>query len=247
MDPNQTLGQYQSAMQNYMGMAPANQQQVMSGVMAKVNNLQPQYQEMNNAQTYANTMPAQTLGNMQNMYGNNNGPDQFTRLNLAIGNANNTQSTVGAYNNAIQGEQQKLNGLGSNILDSYNQARQMQGTNANNLMNLYNTQLSNQTSIRNAQIAAGAQEQVARQNSALGYAQLKNQSDYQQQLLNTQRGLNPDGSPKIVNPINNNYNQFANTNNLTSPSNPWTSFLGSIQPSQVNNPNAFSLNKLLGR
>lgn len=180
----QSYQNYMNAMNQYMNTAPVSANDIQSALNAKVNNFLPQYQELGQAQAKAYSAPADVMSNLQSMYGSNNGPDMFSRLSSAMNEIGNRMGTAQALGNSIDAQRGRLGDMANSILDTYNQGRQMQGQNAQNLLSLYGTQLGNETQRYSAQL----QNAAAMANVALQRQQLANEQAYQQRYLDMLKG-----------------------------------------------------------
>jgi len=165
---DQTYAQLQNLMGQYKQYAPTNVNDVNNAIMSKVNYMQPQYQELGQLQANAYAAPAADLAKYQATYGNNNGPDQFTRLNSMLQDIGNQFGSQQALGNAIDTAKGRLGDIANGIYNQYTNTGNFLNGQIGTLGSLYGSQLSHEAAM------AGI---------ALQQQQLAAQRDYQNKLL----------------------------------------------------------------
>lgn len=188
---DQTYSNIQNLQQQAQGYAPTSQNTITSMLASKVNNFQPQYQELGNAQAAAYAAPANDLNAFQQQDGATGGPSAFQRMSSVLNDIGNQYGTANAISGAIDSAKGRIGDIANGVYQQYQ-----------NGLNNINTQIGQDSSLYGSQLS----HEAAMAQIGLQQQQLQAQRDYQNAQLAAMKGMyGPGGGPTVPTDPSNSY------------------------------------------
>jgi hypothetical protein len=136
---------------------PTSAGDIYGDLSRRVNNFQPQYQELRGSEAQNAVAPISVLAGLNSNFGTEGGgPDSMTRLATALGTANQINGTTNVLRDTLGQSQGRLENIGKNINDAYGQVIGQGQQKWNNTFNLYQTALQKEEAEKARRAAAAA-------------------------------------------------------------------------------------------
>lgn len=193
-------------MDQYNTYTPTSGGDVYSDLASRVNNFQPQYQELANQESQAYAAPASLLANYQKQYAGGYGPDAMSQLSGVLSQIGNMYGTADVMRGTIGNAQGRLEQMSQNALDQYNAAKESTLNKYNMLAPVWNQYRSEEQAAQERawQEQQNAMDRITQENLARAASVQPDYSalyDYVNNLYST------GGESSTVDPIEQAYNE----------------------------------------